>query len=90
MTAREMFKNLGYECLIISDDDLFYPAIVYYKVDIFNRYISFNLEDKTCEKWNRFSLKAESFTYEEIISIIYQYQELGWVSKESESENNEI
>lgn len=85
-----MFKNLGYECLIISDDDLFYPAIVYYKVDIFNRYISFNLEDKTCEIWNDFSLKAESFTYEEIISIIYQYQELGWVSKESESENNEI
>lgn len=72
--AQKMFKKLGYELFITSDNEICYMGKEH------KWYISFYLEDKVvlCSE-NDFYGTSISISVEEIQAINEQIKELGWI-----------
>ena len=78
MTAREMFKELGYECRY------FKQWIYYTKIDYFGRMgqeIKFDLRKKTYCCINGMAIRCANDKENEAIQK--QKEELGWIEKET-------
>lgn len=83
MTAKEMFKDLGYECDVSCDGILYAKYIDSDKCGVEQHSISFGREDKTIEKYvgdAGFSHKyyRAYITLKELQAINKQVEELGW------------
>lgn len=74
MTAREMFKNLGYKKCAFGD------CIVYEKGSIMRYIIQFDLKDKIFYSYTGCGManSIKSLTENELKAVQQQMNELGW------------
>lgn len=63
-TAKEMFKELGYKCILIKKDE--------------ENVIGFDLDTKSVYKTGVYDDISENITLEELKAINKQVEELGW------------
>lgn len=78
MSAKTMFKKLGYELFITSDNEICYMG------EKHNWYISFYLDDKVIKcSQNDFYDTSIGISIEELQAINKQIEELGWIDNET-------
>ena len=75
ITAREMFKKLGYKKRAFDN------CIFYEKGSILPHVIQFNLEDKIFESYTKCGManQIKSLTANELKAVQQQMKELGWI-----------
>lgn len=75
MTAREMFKKLGYKKCAFGD------CVVYEKGSIMRYIIQFNLKDKIFYSYTEYGManSIKSLTANELKAVQQQMNELGWI-----------
>lgn len=75
MTARDMFKKLGYKKRTFGD------CIVYEKGSIMRYIIQFNLKDKTFYSYTECGManSIKILTANELKAVNKQVEELGWI-----------
>ena len=75
MTAREMFKKLGYKKSAFSD------CVVYEKGSIMRYIIQFNLKDKIFYSYTECGManSIKTLTANELKAVQQQMRELGWI-----------
>lgn len=75
LTAREMFKSLGYKKRAFGD------CIFYEKGSIMRHIIQFNLKDKTFYSYTECGManSIKTLTANELKAVQQQMKELGWI-----------